>query len=620
LWSYAIDDRPWQGPAPPAVVYIFAEDRKGQHVHEHLTGFSGVLQVDGYAGYGELTRPNRPGGAITLAFCLAHARRQFFEIYQSSESSVAAEALRRIGAVYEIEARIRGLTAAERVAVRQAETQPILEAFKAWLMQQLEQESSKSKLAGAIRYTLGHWHGLMVFLTDGRVEVDTNVVERTMRAIAMRRSLCSLSSSVWKHWQLIFARKAMWTPFSSGRGNHPIILQIGGADLIRCPGHDLLGGEDSVLDESADHMVIDAESGHSLGRGEPLAILFRGTISVDPVNPPQRADTVGGPGFPVAGAHSHSVQRCSDVLIGPSACHVAYHRERLFGRAAAMLTGFRFLRPQLRMLTTAPVYRQDNLSRRLVNICNYVSDQGPYKPLPCAHARSWRIPGCGEVRGKVGEVWCLGRQIGRVSRLQPRPTLLHAPEGCLPVLLQLSSYQAIIWIAGSVAPLRECGFVSGLLQFQLDDVASFVLAFHVHPLGFHRRLDRHRPALSRQGRRDLCDRARHQRVDDRDWPPPTVATGQRVAYHSACSLQHGQRVRLEPRNCLRRRGSRSSTSPSHISAAAPPAPTICCSRDSPAAGEHRERDAANPSPQVISAASRSSVGNNDAGGAYCGTA
>jgi len=78
-----------------------------------MTGFSGVLQVDGYAGYGELTRPNRPGGAVTLAFCLAHARRQFFEIYQSSESSVAAEALRRIGVVYEIEERVRGLTAAE---------------------------------------------------------------------------------------------------------------------------------------------------------------------------------------------------------------------------------------------------------------------------------------------------------------------------------------------------------------------------------------------------------------------------------------------------------------------------------------------------------------------------
>ncbi len=187
FWSYAVDDRPWQGPAPPAVVYIFAEDRKGKHVHEHLSKFRGVLQVDGYAGYGELTKPNRPGGAVTLAYCLAHARRQFFEVYQSSKSAVAAEALERIGAVYAIEQRIRGLTAAERVTVRQAETKPILEAFRTWLMERLAGESAKSNLAEAIRYTLNHWDGLTVFLTDGRVEVDSNVVERTMRPIALGR-------------------------------------------------------------------------------------------------------------------------------------------------------------------------------------------------------------------------------------------------------------------------------------------------------------------------------------------------------------------------------------------------------------------------------------------------
>jgi len=67
----------------PIVVYIFAEDRKGQHVHEHLTRFNGVLQVDGYTGYRGLTKPDRPGGAITLAYCLAHARRQFFEVYRN---------------------------------------------------------------------------------------------------------------------------------------------------------------------------------------------------------------------------------------------------------------------------------------------------------------------------------------------------------------------------------------------------------------------------------------------------------------------------------------------------------------------------------------------------------
>jgi transposase len=199
FWSYAIDDRPWQGPAPPAVVYLFAENRKGQHVHEHLTEFSGVLQVDGYTGYRELTKPNRPGGAITLAYCLAHARRQFFEIYRTSKSSVAAEALLWIQRVYEIEENVRGLTAAERVVARQATTKPILEAFRNWLMQRLAEESTKSKLADAIRYTLNHWDGLTVFLTDGRVEVDSNVVERTIRPIAMAGSLCTPSLSVWKH-------------------------------------------------------------------------------------------------------------------------------------------------------------------------------------------------------------------------------------------------------------------------------------------------------------------------------------------------------------------------------------------------------------------------------------
>jgi hypothetical protein len=153
------------------VVYLFAEDRKGQHVHEHLEGFSGVLQVDGYAGYHGLTRPNRPGGAITLAFCLAHARRQFFEVFENSGSTVAEEALRRFRAVYAIEARIRGLTAEERVSVRQAESRPILEGFKAWLLQRLEEESAKSSLAKAIRCTLNHWAGLTVFLADGRVKV-----------------------------------------------------------------------------------------------------------------------------------------------------------------------------------------------------------------------------------------------------------------------------------------------------------------------------------------------------------------------------------------------------------------------------------------------------------------
>lgn len=205
FWSYAIDDRPWRGPGPPAVVYLYAEDRKGQHVQEHLAGFSGVLQVDGYAGYHELTRPNRPGGAITLAFCLAHARRKFFDVFKANGSSVAEEALRRFRAIYEIEAHIRGLTAAERVSVRQTQTKPILEAFKTWLLQRLEEESAKSKLAEAIRYTLNHWEGLTVFLADGRVEADTNVVEREIRPIVLgrRNALFSGSARGAEAWAIL---------------------------------------------------------------------------------------------------------------------------------------------------------------------------------------------------------------------------------------------------------------------------------------------------------------------------------------------------------------------------------------------------------------------------------
>ncbi|MBV8526190.1 MAG: IS66 family transposase, partial [Acetobacteraceae bacterium] len=203
LWCYAVDDRSWQGPAKPAVVFRYAEDRRGRHVKEHLEDFHGVLQVDGYAGYGQLAEVDRPGGAITLAFCLAHARRQFFEVHKQTADPVAAEALRRIGEVYAIEARIRGLTAAERVAVRQSETKPLLAALRPWLLERLGEISAKSSLAGAIRYTLGHWEGLTLFLADGRIEVDSNTVERCIRPIPMAGSLCTSSLSPWEHWKCV---------------------------------------------------------------------------------------------------------------------------------------------------------------------------------------------------------------------------------------------------------------------------------------------------------------------------------------------------------------------------------------------------------------------------------
>jgi transposase len=205
LWCYAVDDRPWRGPAPPMVVYRYAEDRRGQHVREHLDGFHGVLQVDAYAGYEDLAKPNRPGGAVTLAHCLAHARREFFDVHKQTKDAVAAEALRRVGEVYAIEARIRGRAAAERVAVRQAETKPLMAALRSWLMERLAEISVKSPLAGAIRYTLNQWKGLTVFLSDGRVEVDNNTVERSIRPIPLGRknALFAGSSGGGERWAVL---------------------------------------------------------------------------------------------------------------------------------------------------------------------------------------------------------------------------------------------------------------------------------------------------------------------------------------------------------------------------------------------------------------------------------
>ncbi len=181
LWCYAVDDHPWQGSSPPAVVYRYAEDRRGRHIDEHLDGFRGVLQVDAYAGYIDLARPSRPGGAITLAYCLAHARRGFFDVHKQTKDPIASEALRRIGEIYAIEVDIRGRSAEQRVAVRRAVTRPLW----SWLMERLEEISAKSSLATAIRYTLGHWQGLTVFLTDGRVEVDNNTAERCIRSVPL---------------------------------------------------------------------------------------------------------------------------------------------------------------------------------------------------------------------------------------------------------------------------------------------------------------------------------------------------------------------------------------------------------------------------------------------------
>jgi transposase len=183
LWVYARDQRSWSGPAPPAAVYIFAPDRKAERPASHLSRFKGVLHVDGYAGFERLA----VGGDVVLAACWAHTRRKFYEVEQATGSPLAAEALRRIGELYAIEKNIRGQSPEHRLAARRARSRLVVDRMKTWLESQLLRVPANSTLAEAIRYALGRWTGLTRFLHDGRVELDTNPVERAIRPVALGR-------------------------------------------------------------------------------------------------------------------------------------------------------------------------------------------------------------------------------------------------------------------------------------------------------------------------------------------------------------------------------------------------------------------------------------------------
>jgi transposase len=192
FWAHAVDDRPWNGPAPPAVIYIFAKSRSGREIRSQLAGYSGIVQVDAYSAYTALAKAGRNAGPITLAYCNAHARRKFTDVYKKAPSDFGRDVIERFGAIYAIEAEIRGKSAAERRAVRQERMAPMMVELKRILEDGLKPISAKSAMAGAIRYALGHWAGLTAFLEDGRIEigrVDDWRGGRRSRGVAVGRRL-----------------------------------------------------------------------------------------------------------------------------------------------------------------------------------------------------------------------------------------------------------------------------------------------------------------------------------------------------------------------------------------------------------------------------------------------
>jgi len=183
LWTYVRDDRPAGDTTPPAVWFAYTTDRKGEHPKEHVSKFTGTLQADGYAGYDQVYE----GGRIQEAGCIAHVRRKFYDLYVAHKSPVAAEALERIAALYAIEKEIRGRLPDQRREIRNARSRPLMESLKQWMEETLLKLSKKSLTTKAIRYALGRWEALMRFCDDGRIEIDNNAAERSLRAVVLGR-------------------------------------------------------------------------------------------------------------------------------------------------------------------------------------------------------------------------------------------------------------------------------------------------------------------------------------------------------------------------------------------------------------------------------------------------
>ena len=197
LWVYVRDDRPFAGGAPPAALFRYSRDRRGAHPAAHLAGWSGILQADAYAGFGELYAAGRQPGPVTQALCWAHARRKFFELADIAASArsrsagaiapIALEAVTRIDAVFDVERTINGTALEARLAVRQADIAPLVGDLEAWMRDERARLSRHAPVAKAMDYMLKRWAAFARFLEDGRICLTNNAAERALRGVALGR-------------------------------------------------------------------------------------------------------------------------------------------------------------------------------------------------------------------------------------------------------------------------------------------------------------------------------------------------------------------------------------------------------------------------------------------------
>jgi len=197
LWTYVRDDRPFGGTAAPAAVYFYSPDRAGVHPEQHLVNYSGILQVDAYAGFNGVFRADRPGGPIIPAYCLAHARRKFFELADVTSkardktlkviSPIAFVGVQKFDAVFDAERLIHGLPPAERLAARRTDVAPLMDDLVTWMKRERDKLSRHNDVAKAMDYMLRRLDGFTRFLDDGRICATNNAAERALRGIAIGR-------------------------------------------------------------------------------------------------------------------------------------------------------------------------------------------------------------------------------------------------------------------------------------------------------------------------------------------------------------------------------------------------------------------------------------------------
>lgn len=183
LWAHVRDERNAGSIEAPAVWFNYTPDRKGIHPQTHLKEYRGILQADAYPGFDELYKT----GSIQEAACMAHARRKIYDAHIRHPSPSSQEALKRIGELYAIEAKIRGQAAEERLKVRQMESRPLLEALGDWLREKVSTLSRHAELAKAFNYLLNHWTALNLFSRNGLVEIDNNIAENALRVVSLGR-------------------------------------------------------------------------------------------------------------------------------------------------------------------------------------------------------------------------------------------------------------------------------------------------------------------------------------------------------------------------------------------------------------------------------------------------